>query len=556
MEKTIRKYALQNAIRFDGKANPGNIIGKVIGDNPKLKDKMKDVVKDIQGIVKEVNSMSVEEQTKELKKLAPELLEEKKVEKKDLKELPNAKKGKVVMRFEPSPSGALHIGHACVLNLNSEYCKRYDGKLILRISDTNPENIYEPVYELIPENANWLTGNNVSEVVFQSSRLGTYYDAAEKLIDMGKAYVCRCDPEEFRKLIFKKKACKCRSNSIEENHQLYDRMFSDLKPGEAVIRIKTDIDHPNPALRDWPAMRINLHEHPKTGTEHRVWPLMNLAVAVDDHEMGVTHTIRAKDHIDNERKQSYVFDYMGWKMPEHVYVGRINFEDMAVSSSETRKLIDYKKFEGWDDIRLPFLPALKRRGYRPEAFLKYTIDGGVTQNDKTVSKEEYFKSLNHFNKEVIEPKAYRYFFIKDPVKIKVEGAQEQLVELDLHPDNKKGGRKFKTSEEFYIEKEDLKEFKDGELIRLMDCLNFIKQKNKFVFDSIDYTKFKEEGKKIIHWLPVNETIKVSLLMEDNKLVNGIAEKGVDKIKTDSVVQFERLGFCRCDSKSKFWFGHR
>ena len=557
MDKTILKYALQNAIRYNGKANPGNVIGKVIGEHPELKKQTKELAKKVQEVVKKVNSLDLDAQTKELRKVAPEMLEEKKVEKRELKDLPNAEKGNVVMRFEPSPSGALHIGHAYVLSLNSEYCRRYDGKLILRIADTNPENIYEPVYKMIPHDARWVTKDNVSKVINQSSRLGSYYDVVEKLIDMDKAYVCTCDPEEFRKLIFKKQACPCRIQIPQKNHELYNRMFSDFKPGEAVVRIKTDLDHPNPALRDWPAMRINDHEHPKTGTTQKVWPLMNLAVAVDDHDMGITHTIRAKDHIDNERRQKYIFDYMGWEMPEHVYVGRINFEDISISANDTRKLIEYKKFSDWDDIRLPFLPALRRRGYQPEAFIKYALDVGVTQNDKKVSKEEFYMQLNHFNKEIIEPKAYRYFFISNPVKIKIENAPKQSIKLDLHPTNRKGGRKFKTKDEFYIEKGDLALIKDGDLIRLMGCLNFVKKKNKFIFDSPDYNIFKKKGKKIIHWLPVSKGLaRVSLLMDNGKLIKGIAEDSVKKIKKNSIIQFERLGFCRCDAPKKFWFTHR
>src|SRR3989344_5069624 len=141
LKDNILKYALQNAVKFDGKANPGAVIGKIIQENPDLKEVIKDIQKDVLAIVKEVNFMKPEEQLKKLQKLAPELLEEKKHEKREgLKEWKGAEIGKFVTRFAPSPSGPMHIGHAYVLGIISEYARMYDGKLILRIEDTNPEN--------------------------------------------------------------------------------------------------------------------------------------------------------------------------------------------------------------------------------------------------------------------------------------------------------------------------------------------------------------------------------------------------------------------------------
>lgn len=560
-KNAIRKYALQNAARFGGKANPGNIIGKVIGENPELKSKGKELMKEIQAVVDEVNKLGVEKQKAELEKLAPELLEKKIVEKEALKPLKSAEKGKIVMRLAPSSSGPLHVGHAYVLNLNSEYCRKYDGKLIIRIEDTNPDNIYPPAYKMIADEGKWVTKNNVHKVVVQSDSMETYYRHAEEIIRKGHAYVCVCPPDKFRETKIKGIPCPCRSISIAGNLERWKKMFKGFKPGEAVLRIKTRIDHPNPAMRDWPAFRINDTPHPRQKQKYRVWPLMNFAVAVDDHELGMTHTLRAKDHMDNEKRQKFLYDYMGWKMAETIYVGRINFEDMEVSCSKARTSIEQGKFDGWDDIRLPFLSALRRRGYQPEAFINYALDVGVTQNDKTVSKDDFYKSLNHFNREAIEPKAHRYFFIQDPVEIEIENAPEQDIELDLHPDNKKGGRKFRTSSRFYIAKADLKDIKEGRLCRLMDCLNFVKKKGKLVFDSIEYEKYKKKGEKIIHWLPLDKNlVHVSVLLPDSKTIKGLGEAGMAKLKEGDIIQMERFAFARLDKKDKprmeFWFTHQ
>ena len=561
MKDVILKYALQNALKYNGKANAGAVIGKVLSENPALKKEIAKLGKEIQQIVKEVNSMPVEKQKDKLEKLAPELLEEKKHEKKRvLHELENAEEGKVLMRFEPSPSGPLHIGHAFTLGLNSEYCRMYNGKLILRIADTNPENIYEKAYELIPIDAKWVTKNNVKEIYHQSDRLKIYYKYAEELIKKGYAYVCTCKPEDFKEAMIKQLPCLCRDIDEKENLKRWKKMFSGYKEGQAVVRIKTNLNDKNPAMRDWPALRIKEAAHHRQKKKFRVWPLLNFAVAIDDHLMAITHTIRAKEHMDNEKRQKFIFDYMGWKAPKHLYIGRINFTDLKVSCSKTRPLIEKGLYKGWDDIRLPFLGALKRRGYQPDAFIKYAVDVGVSQTDKLVSGEEFFKALNAFNKEIIDPKAHRYFFIEEPKEIIIENAPEQDIELDLHPDNKKGGRKFKTNDNFYIYGEDYKKLKDNKLYRLMDCLNFKKQKGKFVFDSLEYEKYKEKGEHIIHWLPKEKLVKAEVLMPDAKLKKGFAEKGILKLKVDDIIQFERLGFCRLDKKEKdkliFWFAHR
>src|SRR3989344_2769802 len=152
MKEHILKHVLKNALDFHGKANSKVVLGQVLKEH------------------------------EELKKEFPKLLKEKKEEKVEgmLKPLANAQKGKVVTRIAPSPSGPLHIGHAYGASLNYEYAKMYDGKLLLRIEDTNPENIYPPAYELIERDIRWISDNNVEPGIVQSSRLGIYYDYAEQ----------------------------------------------------------------------------------------------------------------------------------------------------------------------------------------------------------------------------------------------------------------------------------------------------------------------------------------------------------------------------------------
>ncbi len=563
VEALARKHALANAVRYDGKANFGAVLGKLLAEMPGIKNELKTLSSGISAVVEAVNRMSPDEQRAELEKTAPELLEvKKKEEARGLKELPNAEMGKVVMRIAPSPSGPLHIGHSIVLSLNSEYCRKYNGKLILRIEDTNPENIYPLAYKMIEGEAQWLTKNNVKEVQVQSDRLHTYYDYAEKLVAMGKAYVCTCNPDLFRELMQRKKACKCRGLPLKDQQLRWDKMFSGYEPGEAVLRIKTDINDPNPAMRDWPAMRINHHTHPRTGTRERVWPLMNFSVAIDDHESGITHTVRGKDHKDNEKRQKHIFDAFGWKMPVHLYIGRINFEGFELSTSKTRQAIERGEYSGWDDVRLPFMAALRRRGYQPDAFIQFAVDMGLGENDKTVAIGEFFKIIDSYNRRIIEPIANRYFFVSDPVEVRIVGAPRQVVELDLHPDHKdRGKRRFETWETFYIAKDDADALEDKKVYRLMECGNFIKEGGNFRYHSRNVEEYREKGARIMHWLPVSKDLaKVEVLMPDGSKRNGLGEAGLKKLPEGAIVQFERFGFVRLDKKQGdklcFWFAHK
>ncbi|MBU0456817.1 MAG: glutamate--tRNA ligase [Nanoarchaeota archaeon] len=565
MKETILKHVLKNALDFDGKANPKVVLGLVLKENPDLKGDVPKLMTEINKIAINIEQLPLKEIKKQLQKNFPELLKEKeeKIEG-PLKPLPNAVKGKVVVRIAPSPSGPMHVGHAYGASLNYEYAKMYEGKFIVRIEDTNPENLYSPAYDLIPNDAEWLTDNNVTEVIIQSSRLGIYYDCAEKLVSMEKAYVCTCDADEWRELKNKGNSCPCRKVNKKENLLNYAKMFNEYAEGEAVLRLKTDIKDKNPAMRDFPIMRINEHIHPKIGKEQRVWPLMVFSVAVDDHELGITHVLNGKDHTDNAKKEILIMDCFGWKHPEYKHWGMINFEGLSLSSSKTKLAIEQGEFNGWDDIRLPFLPALRRRGYQAGAFRKYALEIGLSLNDKSVTVEEFWKNINAFNREIIEIKANRYFFVDEPVEVNIENALKKEVSLDLHPDfPKRGARKLNVKGKVYISESDRKRLGKSKIHRLMDYCNFEITSKGWKFVSESYEEYKNAKNKgfIIHWLPSEKKMmEIEVVLEDNTIINGFGENEILNLKEGDIVQLERRYFARLDKKEKnkliFWYLHK
>ena len=396
LEAKAHAYALKNALAYKGKAQQGAVISALFNEGLK-KGEAKKFAKDISKIIEDVNKFSLKEQEKEFEKLKTKIHQRKIRE--GLKELPGAKKGKVVMRFAPSASGGLHIGHALTLALIYDYVVKYNGKLYVRIEDTNPENVYKPAYKMIKEESKWLT-NNKAKIIIQSDRMNLYYKYAEKLIKKNAAYVCTCSRENFKKYVSEKKNCPCRKLSIKENLERWKKMLDKkgYKEGEAVLRFKSNMKDRNPAMRDFPLARINLTKHPRVGNKYRVWPLMNLAVTVDDIELKMTHIIRGKDHRDNAKRQRMIYNVLGKKFPWVGFIGKIHFKDLELSTTKIREAIKKGKYKNWADIQLPTVDSLKRQVYKPEAFWKFAEQIGLSETDKIIDKQEFFKLLDAFNR--------------------------------------------------------------------------------------------------------------------------------------------------------------
>ncbi len=395
LEKKTKAYALKNALLHEGKSMLGPVISSLFNEGLK-KNEVKKYAQKISKIILEVNSLSIEEQKKEFEKLKKNVGERKVRE--GLQELPNAKKGKVIMRLAPSPSGAFHIGHAMTACLSFLYVKKYDGKFYVRIEDTNPENIYKPAYKLIKQDSNWLFDKK-AKIIIQSDRMEIYYKYVKKLIDKKAAYVCTCSGDEFREFVKQKKNCPSRKLSVKDNLERWKRMLNKkgYKVGEAVLRFKSNMKHKNPAMRDFPLARISLTKHARQGKKYRVWPLMNLAVAVDDIEMKMTHIIRAKEHRDNAKRQKMIYDVLGKKFPWTGFLGRWHIKGMKLSATQMSSAIQSGKYSGWGDERLPTIQALKKK-YKPEAFWKFAEQVGLSESDKVIDRKEYFKLLDSFNK--------------------------------------------------------------------------------------------------------------------------------------------------------------
>ncbi|PTD93412.1 glutamate--tRNA ligase [archaeon SCG-AAA382B04] len=554
LREEIRLFSLLNAIEYNGEAEVKAVMSRIMGEKPDLRQKAKEVKEIVQEEVKKVNSISLEEQKKELKHKKPSLLEKEEKKEQNLPELPGNKEN-VRMRFAPNPSGPLHIGHARAIVLNHEYVKRYDGDFILRIEDTDPKRVYPPAYEMIQEDLDYLK-IDVDEKIIQGERIQKYYEVAEQLIEQTNAYVCTCEQQEFRELRRKAKACDCRKNSKEANIKKWKKMINgDYEEGEAVLRIKTDINHPDPAIREWPAFRIVDQPHSTYGKKYNTYPLMNFSVAVDDYLLNISHVIRGKDHIPSEKRQKYIFDYMNWEYLEYLHHGTLTIKNIELSTRKIKKGIESGKYNGWNDLRLGTLRALKRRGIQPEAIKEAIKQLGTSEVDAKFSWENLYSE----NRKIIDEEAERYFFVPNPKKLQIKKSPKKTAKPPIHPDREqKRSIHLEKNPNILLPKKEVKNLKKGDKIRLKNLYNIeITQKSPIEAEYIGNDLSNLDQMKILQWVPQKQNLDMKILKK-NQEIKGVIEKNAKNLNENQIIQLERFGFVRIDSEQPIigCFAHR
>ena len=567
----IRKAAVINAIKHEGKAELQAVLGNLLGDAPQLRNQAKDLIPIVREVVNEVNATSIEKLRElALQKWSADLSKEKKEEERELPPLPNAEKYKtIVTRLAPNPDFVLHVGNARAAVLSNDYARMYKGKFVVRFEDTDPrlKKAQLGYYEKIREDLRWLQCEWDEEYI-QSDRLPTYYEIANTLVRSGAGYVCECNPEQFRNLVITNRPCPDRNLNVELQENRWQKMLAGgYKEGDAVLRVKTDLQHPNPAIRDWPAMRVIdtiRNPHPRVGSEFKVWPLYNLASGVDDHLMGITHVIRGKEHLTNMARQIYLYDHLGWKYPDAVHYGRLKVEGMNLSKSRMMKAFESGEVTGTDDPRLGTLAALRRRGFLPETIRKLIWEVGPKPVDVTIS----WDNIDSLNRKLVDPIAHRYFFVPNPCLIKVSGLSKQYeVTLPLHPQlPEQGKRTLKVpiadgEATVFVADSDLQTLHD-QITRLMGLFNISQLTTA---DHEFRTRYAGESTAsgrgpIIQWVPTQNNVTVQVTLPDATATRGLAELGLKSEKVGAIVQLVRFGFCRVDQITEdsiaLYFAHQ
>lgn len=534
LTELLEKYAARNALEH-GAAQVDAVVGKVFAEEPELKERADEVVSTAESVVDDINALS-EDELEDL--VGAHEYADADDEDESLPELPNAEDQAVVMRMAPFPSGMLHLGNARMAVLNDEYVKRHDGKLLLVIDDTAGSEEKKPIaeaYDGIPRDLEWL-GVEFDDIVYKSDRLELFYDYAERFLEEGWAYVCECEAETLRANREEGVACAHREQPVEENLEKWQQMLDGgYGEGEAAVRLKTDMEADDPAFRDRVLLRISELDHPRVGEQYHVWPMLEFSWAIDDHELGITHIIRGKDLVMEDRMERYMWDLLQWDEPEILHHGLLSIEDINLSTSKSRQNIADGTYDGWGDPRTWSLRSLRKRGFAPEAVRNFVLQFGMSDTDVTVPVD----SLYTENRKVIDSEADRYFFVEDPVALEVSGVPDDLTaEVPYHPEQDRGTREVPVSVEdgamtVHIDRSDRE---DG-FLRLKDLCNVEIDGDTATFHSVDHTEAVERDAPIVQWVPGNGN-ECRVTMPDGTTTEGRCEPAVP----EEVVQFVRFGF--------------
>ncbi|WP_339103000.1 glutamate--tRNA ligase [Haloterrigena salinisoli] len=551
IEREAEKHALLNAVKHESDADVGAIMGPLMGDNPDFREHGDEIPGIAGGVVGRVNDLDYEEKRERLEDLAPEELAEIEAEEEedehDLPDLPNAEEyDEIRMRVAPNPNGPWHVGHARMPAVIGTYKERYDGWFCVRFDDTDPETKRPDLeaYDAILEDLDYL-GFEPDATYRASDRLETYYEHARELIELGGAYTCSCSGEEFSELKNSGEPCPHREKDAETVREEFEAMVDgEYSSGEMVLRIKTDIEHKNPALRDWVGFRMIDTPHPReAASEYRCWPMLDFQSGVDDHLLEISHIIRGIDLQDSAKRQQFVYDYFGWDYPEVVHWGHVQIDayDVKMSTSTIAELIEEGELDGWDDPRAPTLKSLRRRGIRGEAIVEAMAGLGTSTSDVDLAMSSIYAN----NRDLIDEETDRRFFVREGNQLPISGDPPAEANPPLHPNHEERGvREIPVSDSVMLEPEDVPE--DGERIWLkgLGCFRYAEGALEYTADDIDVVR--EGAVDVVHWAPASESVDVRMRTPDGD-VRGHAEPGVGDLAPDEMVQFERVGFARIDS---------
>ena len=549
VERAAEKHALLNAVKYDSDADVGAIMGPLMGENPEFRPHGDEIPGVVGGVVARVNDLPADAKRDRLAELAPEELAEIEADDDeddhDLPDLPNVD-GKVRMRAAPNPNGPWHIGHARMPAVIGRYKQRYDGSFVVRFDDTDPETKRpDPdAYDAILDDIDYL-GFEPDAVLLASDRLETYYDHARDLIDAGGAYTCSCPAEEFSALKNATEPCPHRDKDAGTVHEEFTAMVDgEYDPGEMVLRVRTDIDHKNPALRDWVAFRLIDTPHPRPeAADYRCWPMLDFQSGVDDHLTGVTHIIRGIDLQDSAKRQRFVYDYFGWEYPEVIHWGHVQVDayDVAISTSTLKAKIDAGDLDGWDDPRAPTLASLRRRGIRGEAVVEALAALGTSTSNVDLAMSSVYAA----NRDLVDDDAERYFLVREGERFDVAGGAD-AGHPPLHPDHPdRGERTIPVDGGVELEPDDVPA--EGERVWLKGYACVRREGGRLVVTDDDIDVVRSGDVDVVHWVPDEGTVPVRMRTPDGD-VRGAAEPDFADAGVGSVVQFERIGFVRVDDR--------
>lgn len=554
VEPRLRRLALDNAVHHEGEARAGPLVSRLLASDPALRSHASELNRLASAIASDVTSLSRAEQEQALATLGGPLAAPIRAAAVpgELPPLAGAADGQVVLRMAPFPSGALHVGNARMIFINDAYRRRYNGKLLLVLDDTvgsEEKRVELEFFDLILRDLE-RCGVTPDATYYKSDRIPRHYEWAVRVIDRGAAYVCVCPADLLRENRKNGVACLERSQPIETTRADWQKMLSGgFAPGEAVLRLKTDLQDPDPGFRDRVLLRISDFDHPRVGHRYRVWPLLEFSWAVDDIELGITHVIRGKDLVIEDRMQEFIWNILGISGPPFLHWGMLRVREAKVAKSKAYVEVKSGLYDGWADPRTWSLQSLDRRGFTVEAIRRFTLSFGLSLADIEVPAETLYAE----NRAIIDPTTPRRLFVPDPRLVRVDHYPTGLgpVLLPNHPDLAElGTRSVATGPDFWLPGAELVKNAGAE-IRLKDLLNIqLPQDVSPGSDGAVLATFtSKENKRLprIQWVGASDTAPVDILEVDGTHRTGLGEGALRAAAPGDRIQFERVGFVRVES---------
>jgi len=366
--------------------------------------------------------------------------------------------GQVRTRFPPEPNGILHIGHAKAININFGYAAAHDGITFLRYDDTNPEKEEEKFFTAIKDMVEWL-GYKPYKITHSSDNFQQLYEWAKLLINKGLAYVCHQKVEDIRG--FNPPPSPWRDRPTSESLQLFEDMKNGkFDEGEATLRMKTTLEE---GKQDPVAYRIKYAHHHRTGDAWCIYPTYDYTHCLCDSIEDITHSLCTKEFQARRSSYYWLCNAVEAYCPVQWEYGRLNVNYAVVSKRKIGKLISEGICADWDDPRLFTLPALRRRGFPPEAINAFVARLGLTGAQMVVDPS----MLDAFVRNHLNQHAMRTMVVLDPIKVNIKSSRKGLELKDIKsskfsvpdfPDSpEKGCHDVGFSDTIYIERADFKE---------------------------------------------------------------------------------------------------
>lgn len=502
--------------------------------------------------------------------------------------------GRVVTRFPPEPNGHLHIGHAKAICVDFGVAKELGGRCHLRMDDTNPTTEDVSYVEAIKRDVKWLGFDWGEHLYYASDYFEQLYAWAQHLIKAGKAYVDDQSQDQIRltrgTLTEPGQNSPFRERGIAENLDLFAKMRAgDFPNGARVLRAKIDMGSGNINLRDPVIYRILHADHPRTGTQWKIYPSYDFAHGQSDAIEHITHSICTLEFEDHRPLYDWCLENLPVPSRPHQYeFARLNMTYTLLSKRVLTELVRGNHVSGWDDPRMPTLAGMQRRGIPAEALRDFVRRIGVAKANSTVDISMFDFSV----RETLNKTAPRRMAVLRPLKVVIEnypeGKSEELEAVNHPEDESQGKRMIPFGRELFIEHDDFMEdppkkffrMAPGREVRLrygyfITCREVIKNAHgnvvelRCTYDPETRGGNAPDGRKVkatIHWVAAAQAVPAEVRIYDHlfttpqpdaanfasqinpnslEVVAAMLEPALASDNSDVAVQFERQGyFCR------------